>query len=79
MRISSRDIVLNNLKNILKVYKIDGLTFAKKVGWKSAKYYHKINGKRQINLNDIDDIVKALRIKPENLLKNNFTIIKRKK
>ena len=79
MRISSKDIVLNNLKNILKVYKIDGLTFAKKVGWKSAKYYHKINGKRQISLEDIDDVVKALRIKPENLLKNNFTIIKRKK
>jgi DNA-binding Xre family transcriptional regulator len=72
MNLSSEKIVLDNLKKVLRVSKMDGLTLAKKVGWKSAKYYHKISGARKINLNDLDDFAKALRIKPGDLLNPNL-------
>ena len=72
MNSSSEKIVLDNLKKVLRVSKMEGLTLAKKMGWKAATFYHKIHGTRKISLNDLDDFAKALEIQPGDLLSSKF-------
>lgn len=72
MNSSSEKIVLDNLKKVLRVSKMEGLTLAKKMGWKAATFYHKIHGTRKISLKDLDAFAEALKIKPGDLLSSKF-------